>query len=150
MCYKFWPHNWANITFCQSGSAVLHLKSKALNSYISSVPPTEEYLVPVEVEQLDSEAIPLEAETFESEARNVNNMKNFGNRLADYETEDAMNLNKLEEAPFSYRTEFLRQSDASETVPPSTEVPTASSSPDDNTVRCIPKVMQVKIGRAHV
>lgn len=75
----------------------------------------------------------------ENQPRNVAQMKDFGNRLGDFEDTDepVMDLNNLE-GQSSIRSSFLRQSDAGEET---TE--TTASGGDDDAIRCIPKVMQV-------
>lgn len=90
-------------------------------------PPDEEYFVPVEVE---------------NQPRNVAQMKDFGNRLGDFEDTDepVMDLNNLEQQQSSIRTSFLRQSDAGEET---TESTAPGAEDDDDAIRCIPKVMQV-------
>ena len=76
----------------------------------------------------------IPVEVLEYEPRNVDQMKDFGSRLGDYQEaeEPAMDLENLKSERFG----FLRQTD-----PGVTEAPPV----DDDEIRCIQKVMQVWI-----
>merc|ERR1712241_568108 len=82
----------------------------------------------MDVENNQEKHIPVEV--LEFEPRNVDQMKDFGSRLGDFQEaeEPAMDLENLN------RQNFLRQTDSGVTEAPQ----------DDDAIRCIQKVMQVE------
>ena len=82
----------------------------------------------------------IPVEVLEFEPRNVDQMKDFGSRLGEFEEaeEPAMDLENLNSQ--ASRSEFLRQTDTGVT---STGGGAEEGSGDDDEIRCIQKVMQV-------
>ena len=82
----------------------------------------------------------IPVEVLEFEPRNVDQMKDFGSRLGEFEEaeEPAMDLENLNSQ--ASRSEFLRQTDTGVT---STGGGSEEGSGDDDEIRCIQKVMQV-------